>query len=561
MTLILKEDEFNNIFKIKKEIFAYGSYGNIKETICNKYIVKETEQYIESIFCELDILSRINSPYIIKPIAMCFAKNLIKIVYEKGVVINKYVMDPDNAVQIFYDLLFGLKILHENNIAHCDIKPPNIIILNDKPVFIDFGISKFCYKLENNNDKAFICKTAYTTGFEPPEIGQEATRSITGDIYSLGKTFMCISDNIDFIYSNKVKKYADPNMFELISSMVTTIENRKSIDELLNLNFFKNIKKNDIDYLLNQNHQNQNQIQINKKKIMPIKFYENLYTLIHDMNAYDIETYIIFQCIHNIHRSSDILNDDNIMVVFYANFYLSAYKSIFYENIYNNLTSFIKIFKLACTEKNFIEMVLILLEKFNCMITTNTIWNDCKVDESMYKYFKLICNWNYPYVSCSDNLNKYLKNNNYNNCFAILDICKSINSYQEFMDFVKKDCIYLTDYYRIIPKTMKNITPSIERLYSAVSSIITNDNILEMHHCIYGLIYRAFEHHGGVTLFSNTVFNKIIKSKYYDLYDTIFSINKLKIGRKYKALDYTKFIINIFLCTSVEFNNYITNQN
>jgi serine/threonine protein kinase len=129
--LILNEEQFNSMYKTKNNILSSGAYGDVRETVCNNYVVKESTKNIESIICELDILARFDSQYIIKPKAMSLSKNRIKIVYEKGILINKSDIQTRNIIQIFYDLLVGLKLLHDNNIIHCDIKPPNIIILND----------------------------------------------------------------------------------------------------------------------------------------------------------------------------------------------------------------------------------------------------------------------------------------------------------------------------------------------------------------------------------------------------------------------------------------------
>jgi serine/threonine protein kinase len=558
--LILNEEQFNSMYKTKNNILSSGAYGDVRETVCNNYVVKESTKNIESIICELDILSRFDSQYIIKPKAMSLSKNKIKIVYDKGILINESNIQTRNIIQIFYDLLVGLKLLHDNNIIHCDIKPPNIIILNDKPVYIDFGISKFCFRLENINDKAFISNTAFTTGFEPPENGHETTRSITGDVYSLGKTFMCIVEKLDYIYSNLPKKYNDDDFNDVIDSMVTPIEYRKSIDELLNMKFFESATKNDNNniYTYDELEKKQNQ--------MPPTFYKELYILIIDMISYNVETQIIFQCIHNIHRSIELLNNENIIVLFYANFYLCSYKSIIYDEIYCDLSNFINSFKLTCSENIFIEMILALLDKLKCVITTETVWNDCDVGNSLYSYFKQVCNWNYPFVSSPkyNNINntiQYLKVNDYNSCSALFYLLKKLNTQKEFINFIETYCVILSDRYRIIPKTIKNIVPTKDILRSSVISLINNEDVIDTHHCIYGIIYRTILQYNQDTLFCNTVFDRIIKSKLYELYDSIYDADKLKLARKNKKKNFSQMPINIFTCSYQDFQTQLTNQN
>ena len=49
----------------------------------------------------------------------------------------------DDLIPLFYNLLKGLKTLNEKQLAHCDIKPPNMLYDYDESKFyiIDFGLT------------------------------------------------------------------------------------------------------------------------------------------------------------------------------------------------------------------------------------------------------------------------------------------------------------------------------------------------------------------------------------------------------------------------------------
>ena len=95
------------------------------------------------------------------------------------------------SAKIFTKILKSVKILHDNRIVHCDIKPENIIVGNDFSVkLIDFGFSEI---LGKDN---FIYEYKGSGIYESPEIRNKNMNGYDGiksDIFSLGVLLFVIT--------------------------------------------------------------------------------------------------------------------------------------------------------------------------------------------------------------------------------------------------------------------------------------------------------------------------------------------------------------------------------
>ena len=98
------------------------------------------------------------------------------------------------SAKIFMNIVLTVKYLHENNIAHCDIKPENILMnTNYRPLLSDFGFSQYFdgekddYTLHKFSGSDFYCapetRKAYVRGFD----------GVKNDIFSLGVLLFVIT--------------------------------------------------------------------------------------------------------------------------------------------------------------------------------------------------------------------------------------------------------------------------------------------------------------------------------------------------------------------------------
>ncbi|MBW4614160.1 MAG: protein kinase [Desmonostoc vinosum HA7617-LM4] len=103
-------------------------------------------------------------------------KTLHNILKEEGI------LSENRIKKYFLQLAYALKIIHENNLLHRDIKPDNIIINHqDRAVLIDFGASREFLAGRSKN-----MTRIWTPGYAPPEqYSYRATRHPSADIYSL----------------------------------------------------------------------------------------------------------------------------------------------------------------------------------------------------------------------------------------------------------------------------------------------------------------------------------------------------------------------------------------
>jgi serine/threonine protein kinase len=85
-------------------------------------------------------------------------------------------------------LTSALKYLHDNNVRHKDIKPPNILVSDDnQPLLSDFGVS---IDWTRYGQSTTVGPTAMTPRYCSPEVAAYEPRNSSSDIWSLGCVFL-----------------------------------------------------------------------------------------------------------------------------------------------------------------------------------------------------------------------------------------------------------------------------------------------------------------------------------------------------------------------------------
>lgn len=250
---------------VKSKSIGGGNYGEVYQVekddkrFAFKVLRKEDEYTRKkeprniSNSIELDILFRLNSPYLNKgesivEIGEC-EKNYL------GLVVNILDKDLFNSLidreldykqkkKIMKDVALGLKCMHDNNYIHLDIKPENMMFKKDNSdvvgVLIDYGLASY-----NPTKKPFYTQhPRITHGYEPPSALEEykdkknkeryyGKYSSASDIWSLGISFGEIIAN--------GRKMVDTRK-EISKETLNKLFNEDNISNTLESRVFKYVK-------------------------------------------------------------------------------------------------------------------------------------------------------------------------------------------------------------------------------------------------------------------------------------------------------------------------------
>lgn len=248
-----------------------------------KYALKKfTDGLSNDSLNELDILSRIEHPNIVKLHEIIFLENscipcLILELAERdlGSYLKDHNLDVVVKYKMMYQLASALEFLHKNYIIHSDLKPGNILVKNNNVMIADFGESKIYYK----NHK-IIERKAYeeitTSWWRAPELFTKEKINYYDykiDIWSLALIFIEILSgrytwSFELLNVNKIdeeveyyaKEIVDekhildylekidlPEREELIDLLKGMLridpKNRLSSSQVVDHSFFKNFQK------------------------------------------------------------------------------------------------------------------------------------------------------------------------------------------------------------------------------------------------------------------------------------------------------------------------------
>lgn len=209
-----RKDEFHREIEILRDLSQDG---------CSKYIS-----------CYIDTVSD-NETGKIYLISEYVQGNTLRSIIDTG---NK--ISPNNLWPLMYQLLEGLKFIHDRGFAHRDIKPENIMVTPDFTLkYIDFGLT--CMKkCQACSDTCTKNKGSYK--YLPPKWSKDSPSIATAqshDIWALllvmmeminGKSFVRSEDGS---YSFDYKEDDGRTVKFLQESLVVNIEDRLTIGPLL----------------------------------------------------------------------------------------------------------------------------------------------------------------------------------------------------------------------------------------------------------------------------------------------------------------------------------------
>ena len=186
--------EIREIIGVGGMAVVYKAYDNIDDRIVAIKILKEeflaNEEFRRRFKNESKAIAVLSHPNIVKVYDVSFGDRLQYIVMEyiEGITLKEYieqqkVINWKEAVHFTTQILRALQHAHDKGIVHRDVKPQNIILLQNGNIKVtDFGIARFSRGETRTMTESAIGSVHYIS----PEQARGEITDDKADIYSVG---------------------------------------------------------------------------------------------------------------------------------------------------------------------------------------------------------------------------------------------------------------------------------------------------------------------------------------------------------------------------------------
>lgn len=202
-----------NVIGIGGMATVYGAYDQVTgRSVAIKMMNKKLEhnaRQIKLFVNESTALSLLSHPNIVQVYntAITNSTKYIIMEYVEGITLKKHIDHrgalPEREV-IYYatQILSALQYIHSKGIVHCDIKPQNIILLQNGSIKVaDFGIARLDAMLDRSNEKSDVALG--TVYYVSPEQAQGKAPRAESDLYSLGvMLYEAMTNRLPFYHEN-----------------------------------------------------------------------------------------------------------------------------------------------------------------------------------------------------------------------------------------------------------------------------------------------------------------------------------------------------------------------
>lgn len=186
--------EMKEIIGVGGMAVVYKAYDNIDDRIVAVKVLKEeflaNEDFRRRFKNESKAIAVLSHPNIVKVYDVSFGDKLQYIVMEyiEGITLKEYIeqqkiVNWKEAVHFVSQILRALQHAHDKGIVHRDIKPQNILLLQDGTIKVtDFGIARFSRGDTRTMTEHAIGSVHYIS----PEQARGEMTDDKSDIYSVG---------------------------------------------------------------------------------------------------------------------------------------------------------------------------------------------------------------------------------------------------------------------------------------------------------------------------------------------------------------------------------------
>ncbi len=186
--------EIKEVIGVGGMAVVYKAYDNVEDKIVAIKILKEefstNEEFLRRFQNESKAIAMMSHPNIVKVNDVSFGDLIQYIVMEyiDGITLKQYIeregsLPWKDAVHFILQVLRGLQHAHDRGIVHRDIKPQNIMVLQDGTIKVtDFGIARFA----RSEQKTITDKAIGSVHYISPEQARGEVTDEKSDVYSVG---------------------------------------------------------------------------------------------------------------------------------------------------------------------------------------------------------------------------------------------------------------------------------------------------------------------------------------------------------------------------------------
>lgn len=186
--------EIHELIGVGGMAMVYKAYDSIDDRVVAIKILKEefarNDEFIRRFKNESKAIAVLSHPNIVKVFDVSFGDVIQYIVMEyiDGITLKEYIDQQDEitwkeAVFFTVQILQAMQHAHERGIVHRDVKPQNIMLLQDGTIKVtDFGIARF----SNTETRTMTDKAIGSVHYIAPEQARGDLTDGKSDVYSIG---------------------------------------------------------------------------------------------------------------------------------------------------------------------------------------------------------------------------------------------------------------------------------------------------------------------------------------------------------------------------------------